>query len=81
MGDDWTCRCDSAFLSSGDRGDEARTGEDERGEDTAGRWFHGPEKMGVGAIDSISVAGGSFRVCNISLDVMSRVGVVVEMTM
>lgn len=41
------------FLSIGDNGDEARMGEDERGEETVGRWSHESEKMGFVAKESI----------------------------
>lgn len=37
----------------GDSGDDARTGEEESGEGTLGRWSQEPEKMGVGAKDSM----------------------------
>lgn len=43
------------FLSIGDRGEEARTGEEDSGDDTAGRWFQEPEKMGLGEKESILV--------------------------
>lgn len=51
MGDDWICRCGSVFLSIGESGDDARMGEDESGEGTAGRWSQ--EKIGAGAKDII----------------------------
>lgn len=53
MGDDWICRCGSVFRSIGDSGDEPRAGEEDSGEDTAGRWSQEPAKMGPGANESI----------------------------
>jgi len=37
----------------GESGDDARTGEEESGDETTGRWSQAPEKMGLGAKDSI----------------------------
>lgn len=37
MGEDWIWRWGRAFLSTGERGDEARMGDDESGEETLGR--------------------------------------------
>lgn len=37
IGEDCVCLCDSLFLSSGDKGEDARAGDDESGDDTAGR--------------------------------------------
>lgn len=45
MGDDWIWRWGKAFLSTGDRGEEARRGDEESGEGTFGRWSK--EDMGV----------------------------------
>ena len=44
------------FLSRGDNGDVARTGEDERGEEMAGRLSQ-DAKIGAGAKDSILSLG------------------------
>jgi len=54
MGDDCVWRCESVFSWIGERGDDARMGEDERGDGIDGRWWsHAPEKMGVGAKESM----------------------------
>lgn len=45
IGDDCVWR---ALRSMGEMGDEARIGDEESGEGTAGRWSHAPEKMGCG---------------------------------
>ena len=37
----------------GDKGDDARTGDEDRGDGTLGRWSQTLEKMGVGAKDSM----------------------------
>lgn len=58
MGEDWIWRWGRAFLSTGERGDEARIGDDESGEETLGRWSHGPAKIVVGANESMVVFGG-----------------------
>ena len=49
-------------MSSGDKGDVARVGDDERGDETAGRVFQAGDdvapKMGAGANESIVSALG-----------------------
>lgn len=52
IGDDWTWRgCHRVSSSAGERGDEARTGEDDSGDETAGRLSQ--EGTGFGVNDSI----------------------------
>lgn len=54
IGDDCTWRCGRELVSIGDRGEDARIGDDERGDETAGRY--GPQcslGIGVGANESI----------------------------
>lgn len=52
----------------GESGDEARTGEDESGEGTTGRWSQAPEKIGVGAKDSILSSDGFESECCMKLE-------------
>lgn len=54
MGDDWTWRWGREFLSTGERGEDARTGDDESGEDVLGRWWsHVVVKTGLGEKESM----------------------------
>lgn len=64
IGDDWTWRgCHRESCSPGERGDEARTGEDDSGDETAGRLSQ--EGTGFGVNDSIPFGGAasSERLC------------------
>lgn len=63
MGDDWVWRCDSVFSSAVDNGEVARSGEDESGDETEGRWSQ-PVKIGAGANDNISLEALSFSGIN-----------------
>lgn len=62
MGDDWIWRGEKAEgLTGDDWGEFARSGDDDNGEGTTGRWFQLPVKMGgvaVGAKDSILAMEG-----------------------
>ena len=53
IGEDWEARKESVFSLIGDRGSVARTGEEDSGEGTAGRWSQALEKIGAGAKESI----------------------------
>jgi hypothetical protein len=63
MGEDWVCRCANAFRSIGESGDDARTGEEESGDETTGRWSQEPENMGEGAKDSMFFAVWFSELC------------------
>lgn len=60
MGDDCVWRCENMLLLSSlfESGDEARRGDDDRGDETEGRLSQVPVKMGGGANDNMVSAGG-----------------------
>lgn len=64
MGEDWTWRGLHGACSSTERGDDARTGDDDRGEETAGRLSQ--ECTGFGVKESMLLllgAASSGEVC------------------
>lgn len=75
IGEDCVWRWKSVFLSMGESGEEARIGEEDRGDGTAGRWLHEPAKMGLGAKESILPVGVSLLVRRISIGSRTRLHV------
>lgn len=57
MGEDWTWRGLHGACSSAERGDEARTGDDDRGDETAGRLSQ--ECTGFGVKESMLLLLGA----------------------
>ena len=59
IGDDCVWRCENILSSGLEFGDDARRGDDDKGEETDGRWWSQllPVKMGCGANDSIVSVG------------------------